>query len=73
MDATIRLVIEIDIDEESLAEKPGVTHQQVLEGMTIEEPDWITDGALIATDIPGYDRLSHAFLCNPRIVDKKLV
>lgn len=76
MDQRVQIIIEADIDEESLAEKSKnnlpITPENVLQAIILQDSDRI-DGFEVTTSLPGFDCAFDFFLCNGKITSKKLI
>lgn len=70
-DRRVRMVVEFDIDEESLYEK-GLKAEDVLKHIVFQEHD-VIDGFEISTNIPGYNCALNFFLCAGSVVSKEFV
>ena len=70
-DKHVRMVIEFDIDEESLAEK-GINAEDVFNHIVLKDND-VIDGFEIFTAHPNFDCSSNFFLCAGAVVSKELV
>ncbi|GFI36481.1 hypothetical protein IMSAGC015_00642 [Lachnospiraceae bacterium] len=76
MDQRIQIIIEADIDEESLVEKSKdnlpITPEDVLQAIILRDSDNI-DGFELTTSLPGFNCAFDFFLCNGKIMSKKLI
>lgn len=76
MDQKVRIIIETDIDGESLAEKSNngatITPEDVLQAIILQNSD-IIDGFELTTTLPGFDCAFDYFLCNGKIISKEFV
>lgn len=76
MSNKIRIVIDIEIDGESLSEKNQAGHHitpnDVLDGVIITDSD-IVDGFVITTNLNGFHPAYDFFLCNGTIRNKELI
>ncbi|MCI8941227.1 hypothetical protein AALA78_03095 [Lachnospiraceae bacterium 42-17] len=75
MSDIVRIVIDIEIDDESLYEKnregAHITHD-VQKGIILQDSDSI-DGFVITTNLTGFNPVYDFFLCNGRIRSKELI
>lgn len=76
MDQKVQIIIEAEIDEESLAEKSKdnlpITPEDVLQAIILQDSDRI-DGFEVTTSLLGFDCAFDFFLCNGKITSKKLI
>ena len=70
-DKHVRMVIEFDIDEESLQEK-GIHAEDVFNHIVLQDSD-VIDGFEIFTAHPGFDCASDFFLCASSVVSKEFI
>ena len=66
-----KVTVEFDFDE-SVLQRTGKTEEEVLAGVTIQD-EFVTDGFVITTQIPGLDNLQDFFICGETIVEKELL
>lgn len=71
-DARVRMVIEFDIDSESLAEK-GLTPEAVFNHLTMSDSDVIDGFEIYPSGIDEVSVVSDFFLCNGEIISKEII
>ena len=72
MNKKIRVIIELDIDQESIDEK-NISHETVLGHLKLEDSDVLDGFELYPADIPGINPTYDFLLCNGRIVSKEFI
>ena len=70
-DRRVRMVIEVDIDQEAL-EEHGLSANDIFNHLTFREDD-VVDGFLISTNIPDLNPGCHFFLCSGRVISQELL